>query len=204
MARRRGVAFTLGALLFMVFALAAIAVLPVVTGYLSLSNATEWLVTLGKWAILLIGVALAVSLIYRYGPSREKPQWRWVTWGSAVVAAHFGSYNKKYGSLGAVIGFMTWIWLSTCCSAQNSMRGWSTRPCATRPPDQRSRRGAGRVCRRPSGPTFSVERSAAAIAFREAPTPARGPAQENGRAETFVKQGSCQHRGVNPNGCSRA
>jgi membrane protein len=97
----------------MVFALAAIAVLPVVTGYLSLSNATEWLVTLGKWAILLIGVALAVSLIYRYGPSREKPQWRWVTWGSAVVAAHFGSYNKKYGSLGAVIGFMTWIWLST-------------------------------------------------------------------------------------------
>jgi hypothetical protein len=40
------------------------------------------------------------------GPSREKPQWRWVTWGSAVVAAHFGGYNKKYGSLGAVIGFI--------------------------------------------------------------------------------------------------
>jgi uncharacterized BrkB/YihY/UPF0761 family membrane protein len=95
MARRRGVAFTLGALLFMVFALAAIAVLPVVTGYLSLSNATEWLVTLGKWAILLIGVALAVSLIYRYGPSREKPQWRWVTWGSAVVAAHFGGLQQE-------------------------------------------------------------------------------------------------------------
>ena len=120
-------AFTLGALLFMVFSLAAIAVLPVVLGYVGLSNATEWLVTLGKWPILLIGVALAVSLIYRYGPSREKPQWRWVTWGSAVVAiawlamsilfswyaAHFGSYNRTYGSLGAVIGFMTWIWLSS-------------------------------------------------------------------------------------------
>jgi membrane protein len=70
-------AFTLGALLFMVFSLAAIAVLPVVLGYVGLSNATEWLVTLGKWPILLIGVALAVSLIYRYGPSREKAQWRW-------------------------------------------------------------------------------------------------------------------------------
>jgi membrane protein len=28
-------------------------------------------------------------------------------------AAHFGSYNKTYGSLGAIIGFMTWIWLSS-------------------------------------------------------------------------------------------
>jgi membrane protein len=79
-------AFTLGALLFMVLALAAIAVLPVVMSYLGLSNATEWLVMVGKWPILLIGVALAVSLIYRYGPSREKAQWRWVTWGSAMVA----------------------------------------------------------------------------------------------------------------------
>jgi hypothetical protein len=58
--------------------------------------------------------------------------------------------------------------------------------CGDGAPDHaRQRRGAGRVCRRPSGPTFSVERSAAAIAFREAPTPARGPAQENGRAETL-------------------
>jgi membrane protein len=95
--------------------------------YLGLSNATEWFVAVGKWPILLIGVALAVSLIYRYGPSREKPQWRWITWGSAAVAiawlvmsilfswyaAHFGSYNKTYGSLGAVIGFMTWMWLSS-------------------------------------------------------------------------------------------
>jgi membrane protein len=105
-------AFILGALLFMVFALAAIAVLP------GLSNATEWLVAVSKSPILLIGVALAVSLVYRYGPSREKPKWRWVTWGSAAVAiawlvmsilfswyaTHFGSYNKTYGSLGAVIG----------------------------------------------------------------------------------------------------
>jgi len=66
------------------------------------------------------------GLIYRFGPSREEPQWRWVTWGSAAAAvlwlvmsilfswyaANFGSYNKTYGSLGAAIGFMTWMWLS--------------------------------------------------------------------------------------------
>jgi len=57
---------------------------------------------------------------------RSEPRWRWITWGSVSAAivwlaasalfswyvASFGSYNKTYGSLGAVIGFMTWIWIS--------------------------------------------------------------------------------------------
>jgi membrane protein len=65
--------------------------------------------------------------VYRYGPSRKKAKWRWISWGSAfsglawIVAslafsyyvANFGSYNKTYGSLGAAVGFMTWIWIST-------------------------------------------------------------------------------------------
>jgi membrane protein len=119
-------AFTLGALLFLVVALAAIALLPVAMSYLGLSGAIEWLISVSKWPILLMGVAVTFALIYRYGPSRQKPQWRWVTWGSAGAAiawlvtsilfswyaGHFGSYNKTYGSLGAVIGFMTWMWLS--------------------------------------------------------------------------------------------
>jgi membrane protein len=120
-------AFTIGALLFMVLALAAITVLPVVLNALGLATATEWLIELGKWPLLLTGVALGIAFVYRYGPSREKPQWRWVTWGSAVAAiawlimsllfswysANFGSYDKTYGSLGAAIGFMTWMWLSS-------------------------------------------------------------------------------------------
>ena len=70
---------------------------------------------------------VAVAMMYRYGPSREKAQWRWLTWGSAFAAigwlvvsvlfswyaADFGSYNKTYGSLGAVVGLMTWMWLSS-------------------------------------------------------------------------------------------
>jgi membrane protein len=65
-------------------------------------------------------------MIYRYGPSREGAKWRWVTWGSVAAAvlwlaasmlfswyvANFDSYNKTYGSLGAGVGFMIWIWLS--------------------------------------------------------------------------------------------
>ena len=65
--------------------------------------------------------------MYRFGPSRNKPKWRWVSWGSVLAAflwllfsvlfswyvGHFGAYNRTYGSLGAAIGFMTWIWIST-------------------------------------------------------------------------------------------
>jgi membrane protein len=73
--------------------------------------------------VLLI---LALQVLYGYGPSREEPRWRWLSCGSVAAAivwlaasvlfswyvANFGSYNKAYGSLGAIIGFMTWIWIS--------------------------------------------------------------------------------------------
>jgi membrane protein len=77
--------------------------------------------------VLLVVASLMIAVIYRFGPSRDQPQWRWISPGTifATVAwivasllfswytAHFGSYNKTYGSLGAAIGFMTWIWIST-------------------------------------------------------------------------------------------
>jgi membrane protein len=70
---------------------------------------------------------LGLAFLYRYGPSRDKAEWRWITPGSIFAAvfwligsmlfswyaANFGSYNETYGSLGAAIGFMTWIWLSS-------------------------------------------------------------------------------------------
>ncbi len=86
-----------------------------------------WWLALLRWPVLLLAVLGGLAVLYRYGPSRDAPRWRWVTWGSAIAAilwiggsllfswyvAHFGSYNKTYGSLGAAIGFMTWIWIST-------------------------------------------------------------------------------------------
>jgi membrane protein len=120
-------AFTVGGLLFALVAIAAVVALPVVLNFVGLGRATELLLTLGRWPVLFVVVALWIALIYRFGPSRDTPQWRWVTWGSAFAsvawiilsilfswyAANFDSYNKTYGSLGAAIGFMTWIWLST-------------------------------------------------------------------------------------------
>ena len=111
----------------MLLALVALVVLPLIVDYLGLANAAQWGVALGKWPVLLLAIALAVAMTYRYGRSRETAQWRWLTWGSAFAAigwvvvsilfswyaAHFGTYNKTYGSLGAVIAFMSWMWLSS-------------------------------------------------------------------------------------------
>ena len=115
-----------GALVFMMIAVSAIAVLPLALGYLGLSGGVEWLIALGKWPLLVVTIAFGIALIYRYGPSRKEPQWRWVSWGSALAAllwlvtsilfswyaGNFGNYDKTYGSLGAAVGLMTWMWLS--------------------------------------------------------------------------------------------
>jgi membrane protein len=119
--------FTICMLAFAIVALAAIAVVPNIVGRLGLGEGGKWLVTIGQWPVLLILVSLVIACLYRFGPSRDKPKWRWITPGSifaAVVwliaslafsyyAANFGSYNATYGSLGAIIGFMTWMWISS-------------------------------------------------------------------------------------------
>jgi len=119
-------AFTAGGLLVAAFAAGAIIVLPVALQYIGLGALLDWIVKIGRWPVLYLLVAIAFAVIYRFGPDRRHAQWHWITWGSAIAAflwivvsilfswyaANFGSYNKTYGSLGAIFGFMTWIWIS--------------------------------------------------------------------------------------------
>jgi membrane protein len=95
-----------------------------------LPTASGVLLVLGKAlayvALLLVAAAVAATL-YRYGPSREQPKWQWITAGSLFTAilwllltlgfgfyvSNFGSYDKTYGSLGAVIVLLTWMYLSS-------------------------------------------------------------------------------------------
>jgi membrane protein len=79
-----------------------------------------------RWPALAGVIFGLLALLYRYGPSREHARWRWITPGSALAGAiwilmsigfslyvaNFGHYNQTYGALGALIGFITWIWLS--------------------------------------------------------------------------------------------
>jgi membrane protein len=119
-------AFTLGGILFIVLAMAGVVAVPVVLNLVGLGSSLETLLSLARWPVLLLAVGLFLACIYRYGPSRETAKWRWVSWGSGVAAvlwvvgslgfswyvSNFGNYNETYGSLGAVVGFMTWIWIS--------------------------------------------------------------------------------------------
>jgi membrane protein len=120
--------FTVGAIALMLVALAGIVVVPVMLKLLGIAQESgAALLSLLRWPLLYLLILFALACLYRYGPSRTEPQWRWVTWGSAIAGgiwivgslllswyvANFGTYNATYGSLGAVIGFMVWMWLST-------------------------------------------------------------------------------------------
>jgi membrane protein len=119
-------AFTAGAIVLLLLLLVALVVLPLVLAHPAHPGTTGVLLQVARWPVLLALVALALAVIYRYGPSRTAPRWRWITWGSGLAActwlaasalfswyvANFGSYNKTYGSLGAIVGFMTWMWAS--------------------------------------------------------------------------------------------
>jgi len=118
--------FTIGVIAFMLLAIAVVVALPILLNFIPLPGGTDLLVKIARWPILVVLVGFALALLYRYGPSRKEPRWRWVTWGSGLATvvwvaasilfswyvASFGSYNKTYGSLGAIIGFMTWMWIS--------------------------------------------------------------------------------------------
>ncbi|MEZ5257382.1 MAG: YihY/virulence factor BrkB family protein [Ilumatobacteraceae bacterium] len=88
---------------------------------------TRQLLNVLIWPGLALTFGLALSFLYRIGPDRTPPRWRWVSTGSlfAILAwvvvtlgfriyvANFASYNETYGSLGAVAVLLVWLWLTS-------------------------------------------------------------------------------------------
>ncbi|MGE0716911.1 MAG: YihY/virulence factor BrkB family protein [Alphaproteobacteria bacterium] len=118
--------FTLCAIGFVLAALAGVIVVPAVLAFVGLGQSTEALLSLSRWPLLALALMTGLLFVYRFGPSRPPERRRWPGWGVPIAAvawlgvsmlfswyvAGFGSYDETYGSLGAGIGFMTWIWLS--------------------------------------------------------------------------------------------
>jgi membrane protein len=85
---------------------------------------TVW--NIAKWPIIVVVVSLMIAAFYHIAPNVKQPKFRWFTLGGFVAlvvwvvasagfafyVANFGSYNKTYGSLGAVITFLVWLWIS--------------------------------------------------------------------------------------------
>jgi len=117
---------TAGAILFAVISLLLIAILPAAIGFLPFGDFGKTVATVVRWPVLLVIVVLGLAAIYRYGPCRSEPRWRWVSWGAAVATilwlagsalfsvyvGEFANYNKSYGSLGAVVALLMWLYLS--------------------------------------------------------------------------------------------
>jgi membrane protein len=117
---------TLGLVVGGVLAIALIAILPAAVQLLAVGSATKWLLLIVQWPLLIVLVMLGLAVLYRFGPDRDKPQWRWVSpgamtatvlWiiasvGFTVYVANFNSYDKTYGSLGGAVILLTWLYLS--------------------------------------------------------------------------------------------
>jgi membrane protein len=153
--------FTAGMILFLVLAMVGIVVVPAVLNFLQLGGAGALIINILRWPALLAVVILGLAVLYRYGPNRESARWRWITWGSVAAAilwlvasmlfswytGNFGNYNKTYGSLGAVIAFMVWVWLSTTVVLMGAelnaeIEHQTARDSTTGPPEPMGRRGA--------------------------------------------------------------
>lgn len=118
--------FTLGAMFAAAILIAAIGVVPVVLAILRLGSWSELLIGALRWPVLFLIIGSGITLLYHYGPSREPAKWRWLTWGSTVATLiwvfaswgfsfylqSFADYEATYGSLGAIIGFLMWTWIS--------------------------------------------------------------------------------------------
>ena len=119
--------FTLFGFAAFLLAMAAIVVLPLVLSPIGFGNLTETIAQIARWPVLLIVLLFGLAILYRYCPDRRAARWQWVSVGSVFATltwfvasflfswylASFANYNATYGSLGAVVGLMIWLWIST-------------------------------------------------------------------------------------------
>jgi len=109
-----------------IVALTVVVIVPIGLAFIPVANSTAWLLEGIRWLIALGVLMIALSLLYRFGPARIGNRGRWFTVGAFVVVVlwiaasaglsyyltNFASYNEVYGSIGAVIGLLLWLYVS--------------------------------------------------------------------------------------------
>ncbi|WP_328291462.1 YihY/virulence factor BrkB family protein [Kineococcus sp. NBC_00420] len=129
--KRKGTALvlTIGAIVFMLLAIAFIGVAPVLVDALGASGAVSIVVNVLRWVLLLALILIALGVAYRVAPDRDSPRVKWVSVGAGVatvlwliVSAGFSiyvstagqsSYAKNYGSMAGVVVLLMWLWLTS-------------------------------------------------------------------------------------------
>jgi membrane protein len=155
------IGLTIGLTIAGIVVVALVAVLPAAVQFLPLGESSKWLLLILEWPLLIGFVTVGLAVMYRYAPSRDEPQWKWVSpgagaavtlWiaasiGFTVYVSHFNSYSKTYGSLGGVIILLTWLYISSFVillgAAINAQAEKQTRKDSTvGRPEAMGRRGA--------------------------------------------------------------
>jgi membrane protein len=148
------IALTVAGIAGFLLAVGIIVVLPVALGYVGLGSTAAALVNIVRWPLLAVFAAIGLSILYQYGPDRDPARWRWVSWGAVIATimwiavsagfsfyvANFGSYNKTYGTLGAVVVFLLWLLISAYTvlfgAELNAEMEHQTKRDTTKGPDQ--------------------------------------------------------------------
>jgi membrane protein len=118
--------FTLGGVVAAPIMLTIVVGIPVALEALGLGRGIGWLLWIGGYAVLALALIFGLAVLYRFGPSRRQAKLRWITPGALLAtviigilsagfswyAASFAKYDETYGSLGGLIGFLFWVWVS--------------------------------------------------------------------------------------------
>jgi membrane protein len=120
-------AFTTGGIVALLLMVSAVVALPLALDHVGLAPESQFIVSLARWPLLLVILVIALGLLYRFGPSRQPACREWLSVGTLAAAllwiagssllswylSNFANYDATYGSLGAAIGLMMWMWMST-------------------------------------------------------------------------------------------
>jgi membrane protein len=118
--------FTIGSIAALLLMVGAVVAFPLALDHIGLAPESQFIVSMARWPLLLAILVIALGVLYRFGPSRRAPRWEWLSVGALVAAllwiagssllswylSNFGHYDATYGSLGAAIGLMMWMWMS--------------------------------------------------------------------------------------------
>ena len=119
-------AFTTGGIAALLLMVSAVVAVPLALNHAGLAPESRIIVALGRWPLLLVILLAALAILYRFGPSRRAARWEWLSVGTVAAAllwiagssllswylSNFANYGATYGSLGAAIGLMMWMWMS--------------------------------------------------------------------------------------------
>lgn len=152
---------TLSGIVGIILAVSLIAVVPSVLRVLGVDGAAQTAFAILRWPLLAALFAFALAVVYRYAACRDKPRWRWVSWGAAIATllwllgsaafshyvARFGDFEGTYGSLGAIVAMLMWLFLTAYvillgAELDAEMERQTVRDTTTGPEEPMGNRGA--------------------------------------------------------------